>query len=137
MIPQTYQTHLTLSYPTDDDIFNYEDSLLDNIDIIDGDSYELFKVDTLIVNNDLTKRETNVHDDITVQIGLKSNLNHQKMYQYFLKDTTTTTTKIVININQIDIHFSRIDEKKKSKENSHPGIKNISITNDTNKDPQY
>ena len=132
MIPQTYQTHLTLSYPTDDDIFNYEDSLLDNIDIIDGDSYELFKVDTLIVNNDLTKRETNVHDDITVQIGLKSNLNHQKMYQYFLKDTTT---KIVININQIDIHFSRIDEKKKSKENSHPGIKNISITNDTNKDP--
>ena len=57
MIPQTYQTHLTPSYPTDDDIFNYEDSLLDNIDIIDGDSYELFKVDTLIVNNDLTKRE--------------------------------------------------------------------------------
>ena len=83
MIPQTYQTHLTPSYPTDDDIFNYEDSLLDNIDIIDGDSYELFKVDTLIVNNDLTKRETNVHDDITVQIRLKSNLNHQKCINIF------------------------------------------------------
>ena len=93
MIPQTYQTHLTLSYPTDDDIFNYEDSLLDNIDIIDGDSYELFKVDTLIVNNDLTKRETNVHDDITVQIGLKSNLNHQKCINIFERYNNNNNNK--------------------------------------------
>ncbi|KAF6070552.1 Gryzun, putative trafficking through Golgi family protein [Candida albicans] len=114
MIPQTYQTHLTLSYPTDDDIFNYEDSLLDNIDIIDGDSYELFKVDTLIVNNDLTKRETNVHDDITVQIGLKSNLNHQKISHILLQHVQSVTNSGHFQIDSIKLQITiQLQRKEK------------------------
>ncbi|CCG24997.1 hypothetical protein CORT_0G03200 [Candida orthopsilosis Co 90-125] len=94
------------------------------LDILDSKLHEIFLVDVLLINDKLC-HDTTVNDDVLIQIDLKSKLN-LKMMKLLLSEST----EIKVSLNQIDVSFTRIDDKLNT---TSPGLKHISITNDATK----
>ncbi|KAI5965119.1 hypothetical protein KGF57_000912 [Candida theae] len=95
------------------------------VDILDSKLHELFLVDALLVNNNLSSGATTVGDEVLAQIDLKSKLD-LRMMRLLLPQTTD----INVSLNQIDVIFSKADDKPVS---NSTGLKNVSITNDGTK----
>ncbi|EDK46926.1 hypothetical protein LELG_05107 [Lodderomyces elongisporus NRRL YB-4239] len=128
-MPHPTQTQISTSFvdPTlseTKNVFEFAtDSKLLEVDLLDSKLHEFFKVDALLINKNLSLKETHVLDQVMFQLTLKSKINLHVLKSFLPKES-----KVHICVNQIDVSFSRADGRSKF-----PGIKNISITNDEKK----
>ncbi|KAI3406551.2 hypothetical protein KGF56_000683 [Candida oxycetoniae] len=101
----------------------HENNDILEIDLLDSKLHEVFDVEVLLIDKNLSRRKVTVADDVVLQLTLKSKLNIELLKSFLPKNS-----EISIFVNQVNVSFARNDGKIKL-----PGLKNISIGNDSSK----